>query len=174
MHQQIPKEIDPFRFAHQGRELEGEMSLSDMPRLASLLHSSEGSVRVYMAFDVDELGTPFMKGHFETTLMLTCERCMQAMAQPVDIEPWLGMIKHEKLAESLSDQYEPWVIEDAEMILPVEIVEDELILSLPIVAKHKEQCLPEELWTSGETEKVEQIEKKVSPFSVLADLKIKK
>jgi uncharacterized protein len=175
MHQQLPKEIAPFRFAQQGRELEGELSLNKMGRLADLLHDNEGTVDVKMKFDVDNLGTPFVRAEFTTTLSLTCERCMGAMDWPVSIETLLGLVKHEKLAESLAEQYEPWVLEDTEMVDPADLVEDELILSLPIVAKHEHDCLPEDVWYSGEKETEEgEAVKPDSPFAVLSALKTKK
>jgi uncharacterized protein len=175
MRQQLPKEIDPFRFAQQGREIEGELNLEEMERLADLLYSNEGKVEVKLKFDVDNMGTPFVRAEFATTLSLTCERCMGAMEWPVSIETSLGLVKHEKLAESLAEQYEPWVLEDTASINPADLVEDELILSLPIVAKHEHDCLPEEALFSGDKETEEgEAEKPDSPFAVLSALKTKK
>lgn len=175
MRQQLPKEIDPFRFANTGRELDGELELADLSRLAGSLHHTEGVVNVSMRFDVDDTGTPFMQGHFETTLALTCERCMQALTLPLSIDALLGLVKHEKLAENLADQYEPWVIEDHELVNPADVVEDELILALPLVPKHDYDCLPEEAWFSGDKDDEEpKADKPESPFAVLSALKSKK
>ena len=175
MRQQLPKEIDPFRFAHTGRVLEGELALADMPRLADALYDNTGLVKVVMRFDIDETGTPFMQGHFETNLSLTCERCMQELVLPVEIDTALGLVRHEKLAENLADQYEPWVIDDGEMSNPATVVEDELILALPLVPKHEYDCLPEDVWFSGEhKDEAEADNKAASPFAVLSALKSKK
>jgi len=178
MRQQLPKEIDPFRFASTGRELEGELALADMSRLAELLHDDEGVVKVSMHFAIDATGTPYMQGHFETTLSLTCERCMQALSLPLEIDTLLGLVRHEKLAEKLADDYEPWVIEDNDLADPAMVVEDELILALPLVPKHDEACVPHEAWFSGdeehEQEQTEIPDKPDSPFSVLSELKSKK
>lgn len=175
MRQQLPKEIDPFRFANNGRQLEGELALADMSRLSESLFDNSGSVAVSMQFDVDQTGTPNLHGHFETTLSLTCERCMQAVAFPVVIDTWLGLVRHEKLAESLAEQYEPWVIDDTDLVDPATVVEDELILALPLVPKHDYDCLPEEAWFAGDKEVEENpAEKPESPFAVLSALKSKK
>ena len=174
MRQQLPKEIDPFRFAQNGRELEGEVALASLSRLADSLHGNDGVVKVSMRFDIDQTGTPFMQGHFETTLSLTCERCMQELKWPLEVNTLLGLVRHEKLTASLADQYEPWVIDDTEMVDPASVVEDELILALPLVPKHDYDCLPEEAWFSGDKEVEEKPEKPESPFAVLSALKSKK
>ncbi|MTI64754.1 YceD family protein [Methylophaga sp.] len=174
MRQQLPKEIDPFRFANTGRELDGKVDLAEMPRLAESLRHTDGVVKVWMRFDIDDTGTPFMEGRFETTLSLTCERCLQEMTLPMEIDSLLGLVRHEKLAEKLSDQYEPWVVDDTELTDPVSVVEDELILALPLVPKHDEDCLPDEAKFSGDEEVEEKEAKPTSPFSVLSSLKTKK
>lgn len=174
MRQQLPKEIDPFRFANTGRELKGEVDLAEMTRLAESLRHTDGVVKVWMQFDIDETGTPFMEGHFETTLSLSCERCLQEMRLPMAIDSLLGVVRHEKLAEKLSDQYEPWVVDDTELTDPVSVVEDELILALPLVPKHDYDCLPDEARLSGDKEDEEKPAKPKSPFSVLSELKTKK
>lgn len=174
MHQQLPKEIDPFKFAHNGRELEGEVTLAKMPRLADSLYSKEGVVKVSMRFDIDPTGTPYMQGHFETTLSLICERCLGELTWPVTINSLLALIKHERLVESLADHYEPWVIDDSNFVDPATVVEDELILALPLVPRHDYDCLPEEAWFSGDKEIEDKPEKPASPFAGLSALKSKK
>lgn len=175
MRQQLPKEIDPFRFANNGRQLEGDLALATLPRLSESLYDNNGLVDVSMQFDVDRAGTPNLHGHFKATLSLVCERCMKELVFPVVIDTWLGLVKHAKLAESLAEQYEPWVIEDGELVDPATVVEDELILALPLVPKHEFDCLPEEAWFSGDKEvEGKPEEKPESPFAVLSALKSKK
>lgn len=175
MRQHLPKEIDPFRFAHTKREISGRVSLVELTRLTESLLSTDGEVEFRMQFDIDDTGTPFMQGRFKTTLSLTCERCLQELVLPMEIDSLLGLIRHEKLAEKLSEQYEPWVVNDAELTDPVTVIEDELILALPLVPKHDYDCLPDEAWFAGDKEeKSEEAAKPASPFSVLTSLKTKK
>jgi uncharacterized protein len=175
MRQHLPKEIDPFRFAHNGRELEGTVDVADLSRLAGALKNTSGQVNISMRFDIDATGTPFMQGHFETTLSLICERCMGELSYPLVIDTQLGLVKNETMISRLAEQYEPWLIEDNEQVDPVSIVEDELILALPLVPKHDYNCLPEEVWFSGDKEEIEaEPDKPASPFAVLSALKTKK
>ncbi|AFJ03797.1 hypothetical protein Q7C_2677 [Methylophaga frappieri] len=172
MHQQLPKDIDPVRFAHNGLYLQGQIPLSSMRRLTELLVSSDGEVAVEMQFDIDETGLPFMRGRFKTSVQLECERCLSPMTLVLDLQSLLGIVRFEHAVEGLAEQYEPWVLDDAKTVNPADVVEDELILALPIVPKHDFACLPDEHWQAGETEI--EVEKPASPFAVLAALKTKK
>ena len=173
MHQRLPKEINPFRLAHGGASLEGQLPLSELKRLQPSLAENEGIVDVAMRFDVDETGTPYLAGHFVTKLSVVCERCLQPMTVDIDIHCLLGLVKNEYKAERLAEQYEPWLVDDDnDTMNPASVVEDELILALPLVPRHDEACLPEDVWYSGEKE-VES-DKPESPFAVLSALKSKK
>jgi uncharacterized protein len=143
-----------------------------MPRLASSLANTDGMVDVKMRFDIDQLGTAFLEGNFKTQLVLFCERCSEPMNYDVDVHCLLGILKHEGKVPSLGEQYEPWIVESNDPINPASVVEDELILALPLVPRHDTACLPEDAWYSGEQEVAE--EKPASPFSVLSSLKTKK
>jgi len=172
MHQQLPKEIDPFRLANNGLRLEGELQLSKMARLSAAIDDDQGVVEVQLQFDMDETGTPFMVGHIKTQLPLVCERCMQSMMHHVDTDLSVGLIRHERQAEHLAEQYEPWLIDSDAPVELSAVVEDELLLAIPIVPKHEHACLPREMWQSGE-ENIGEEDKPESPFAVLSALKKK-
>jgi uncharacterized protein len=102
-------------------------------------------------------------------LPLLCERCNEELMFDATVDSALAIISSESKVESIAEQYEPWIIENDDPIKLSSIVEDELILSIPLVPKHEHACLPKEAWFSGE-EQVDD-EKPVSPFAVLSALK---
>lgn len=171
MHQQLPREIDPFRLAQNGLKLEGELQVSNLKRLGEILHSDEGTVNVFMHFDVDETGTRFLRAKFTSTLVIICERCNEPMSLDVEAHCLLAIVQNEHKIEGLAEQYEPWLIDSDEPVKLATVVEDELILVLPLVPRHEYECLPAEAWQSGEDDDEE--EKPVSPFAVLSELKSK-
>lgn len=173
MHHKLPKEIEPFRLAQNGLTLEGQLPLSDMPRLTELLQSDEGMVNVLMAFDIDDIGTPFLRGEFKTSVSLICERCMEPMVLDMNVNCLLAIVISERKIEGLAEQYEPWLIDNNDPVVLSTVVEDELILSLPLVPRHDEACLPDDVWSSGDNIEVSEQEKPVSPFAVLTELKTK-
>lgn len=174
MHQKLPIEIDPFRMAQNGLKLEGILPISTMNRLAGLLSDNEGEVAVTMNFDIDETGLPFMHGKFQSKLSLICERCMTPMLVNIGVECFLAILKSERKIEELAELYDPWIIENNDLVLLSSVVEDELILALPLVPRHEHACLPKEAWYRGDDIDESEKEKKVSPFDVLASLKLKK
>lgn len=170
MHQKLPIEIDPFRLAKAGLTLEGRLSLSVMPRLSELLQDNSGEVDVSMQFDIDKiLGLPIMTGVFKAALPLICERCSEPMVYEANIDCSLAIINSERKIEGLAEQYDPWIIDNDDPVVLSSIVEDELILDIPLVPKHSHACLPKGAWFSGEEQ--DDDEKPVSPFAVLSALK---
>ncbi|MCK4743796.1 MAG: DUF177 domain-containing protein [Sulfuriflexus sp.] len=176
MKDRLPEHIEPLRLARSQRLLHGRLPLSRMPRLASSLEVNEedaGEIDVDLKFDVDVTGIAWMEGHLTGTLTLCCQRCMQQLFMPIDATFKLAMVESESEIEQLGEQYEPLLLEDDSLVSVVELVEDELLLTLPIVPKHDtEEC------NAGE-EIVEQVvvevkpESKKNPFAALADLKSK-
>ena len=173
MHQKLPKEIDPLRLAQNGLKLAGKLAVTEMPRLLQSLTNNEGIVDVDIAFDVDEVNTPFMRGEFTTTVSMICERCMKAMPIDLKVNCLLAMVTNERKIEGLAEQYDPWLLESSDDILLSSVIEDELILALPLVPRHDEACLPASEWSSAD-EMVKEAEEKVSPFAILSTLKTKK
>jgi uncharacterized protein len=174
MHQKLPKELEPFRLAQNGLTIEGQIALSALPRLTQSLLSDEGVVDVKMAFEIDEIGTPYMKGDFTVSVAMTCQRCMSAMELELKASPLLALLKSERKVDGLADQYEPWVLDTNEPVLTSTVVEDELILSLPLVPKHETPCLPDDIWSSGDDIEISNDDKPESPFAILSSLKTKK
>jgi uncharacterized protein len=173
MRQKLPVEIDPLRLAQNGLKLNGELLLKDMPRLCESLVNEQGSVKVDLAFDLDEINTPFMKGGLLTDVSMRCERCMSPMVVPLSVNCLLAIVTSESKVATLAEQYEPWLLESNEPVSLNAVIEDELILALPIVPRHNESCLPSEAWSSGQESEVEEDEKPTSPFAILSSLKNK-
>ena len=166
----IPEHIDPFRFAEQNLQLEGIVKIADMERLNSNLSSNNDIVVVNMQFGIDEQGTTFLKGRLETKLSLLCQRCMEPFVYEIMSDFMLGVVKTLDEANALPEPYEPVLAKEGELALR-ELIEDELILNLPIIPRHEfEECkvklpLTDSGWEQGKSE---------NPFSVLESLKHKR
>jgi uncharacterized protein len=174
MHHKLPKEIDPLRLAQNGLKLDGQILLNTMPRLAGSLHHDDGLVDVGLAFDVDQIGTPYMKGEFNAEVSIICERCMSPMTMTLSVSCLLAMVVSERNIDSLAEQYDPWLLEDSDPVLLSKVVEDELILVLPLVPRHTRACLPSEAWSAmSEESEEDEGDKPESPFAILSSLKKK-
>jgi len=161
------KAIDPFVSARLGRTFEEDLPLNTMERLVPMLRDSQGKAAVILAFDMDLEGQPYFSGNIKATLMLACQRCMEALEYNVDIDIKLGLVRTEQQVAQLTESYEPVLIENDEVLLS-QLVEDELVLALPAYAKHDaDQCTGQSFYVELESKKPE----KINPFDVLANLK---
>jgi uncharacterized protein len=153
--------------------------------MASSLAVAEGLVDVDLRFGIDELGVHFMSGRLHAELAVICQRCMEAMRLPVEAEVSLGLARSDSEAERLPENYEPLLVGAEPMPLSA-IVEDELILALPIVPMHApEQCpastrpehaaddVPAEGSEPEADPEADQAADRANPFAVLRTLKEK-
>jgi uncharacterized protein len=171
--ERLPVHIDPIRLAETRRLLEGRIPLAEMTRLGESLQDSDGEVTVSLEFGTDNEGIRFMRGRIQAEVSLECQRCLETMRYPIDSEFALALVRSTVEAEALPSHYEPLLVEGEPLFLR-DIIEDELLLALPIVAMHApEQCSV----STGTAEEADDRRKdtgateKDNPFAVLADLK---
>ena len=173
MSEDMPVQIDVLRLAKKGSHLAGQLPLSRMTRLADLLNSTEGRANVELEFGLDGQHIPYLKGNVTTCLELTCQRCLESMQYPIDHTFLLGIVKSEQAASRLPDEYEPLLVDDQPSRL-ADIIEDEIILSLPVVAMHPEEdCPASKILLNMETNteaRSEANQDKESPFAKLGEL----
>lgn len=148
------------------RTFEGVLPLSSMQRLRGSLADTEGSARVEIDFDNDALRIPYIELRIEAKLPLTCQRSLQRFAYPVQVVQRLGLIRDEAEEEALPEGYEALLVGDDGMLRPADLVEDELILAVPVVPVAPETDLVERDWEPPE----EDIQR-ANPFAALSSLK---
>lgn len=157
--------------ADKGRTFRTQVSLADMQRLADKLSDTQGTLAVDMAFGRDDRGIRFLSGSISGQLHLICERCLGKMHWPLKLDYALGLVDSEGMIERLPEQYEPLLVEQEE-IRPLEVIEDEVLLALPMFPVHENEqdCKPRQLKEETE-EAVATDEARDNPFAVLAKLK---
>lgn len=150
--------IDGFEFASAGAKQQGVWPLRDFPRLRDVLASDAGEVAYEVSGVRDGRGRPSLRIKVKGTLMLRCQRCLEAMAFEVDTDETLVLAATlaEIHAEPADSHAPDRVVAGKEMAVR-ELIEDELILAVPYAPRH-EDCEP-----AGAAERSE----KVSPFAGL-------
>jgi len=189
--QRLPVEVDPFRLVEQGRELVGKLPLSDFPRLGDLLFAEDGlenktdqaAIDVTLVFDRGETGLPTINGIIKCELVMSCQRCLNAVETKLESELCVVLVTSDAQAETLQEGYDTWLVEDNRMFLQ-DFIEDEVLLALPIVVSH-EQCEPvreliealpddeRKQATDSLSANDEEEADKENPFAVLKNLKLK-
>jgi len=158
--------LDLRKFSDQERVIEGEAQVEDFPRLREYRDSLDQPVRVALAFCRDDDGRRRLQGHIQTRLILVCQRCLEPVEQDITAAVDLVLVWSEGQAKALPAELEPLLVVDDRMPLS-DLVEEELLLAMPLVALH-DQCprpLPD---GSGEREEDTDSD---NPFAVLAHLK---
>ena len=167
----LPGHVDPFRLCDQARSYQGRLELACLPRLAEALASPEGQVIYRIDCDRDEQRRARLRGSVDAELAVICQRCMGPMRLPVHVDFLLAVVKGEDEAAQLPDEYDPWLLKGETLDL-ASVIEDELLLALPVAPLHPvEDCSenPDD-WLLTDMEP-ETALKRENPFAVLAGLK---
>ena len=135
MFKELPAFIDPKRLASQGTNLKGVVALAQMSRLADMLCGiAQGEAQIDWLFALDDKLRTTINGRLQTQMTLLCQRCLQPMLYPVDVQVALIVQTEEQDDDELIG-YEPIILNSTQVSL-VKLIEDELILAIPIIAKH--------------------------------------
>lgn len=154
----------------RGVVLDGTLSTAKMSRLNALLDAPTGDVQVNLAFGRDEGGISAMHGRYQADVVMVCQRCLGQVVLTLDAECDVGFVSSDEAAKNLPRDYEP-VIVGAEGLDLHSLIEDELLLALPVVPMHPlETCQHPPGFEPDPAEPEEEAEKP-NPFSVLAKLK---
>lgn len=161
----LPDRVDVARQVQARRVFEGSLPLASMRRLRGSLANDEGEAHYSIEFGKDGLGVAYLALRVEAGLPLVCQRTLEVYVQRVVLDQRLGLIAREDQEASLPEGYEPLLVPDGQLAL-AEVVEDELILALPVVPLKPGAPLD---WKDAAEDAVE--EEAPNPFAVLGALK---
>lgn len=161
----LPKQIEPLRLVEKGEKLAGELGLDQMPRLADLILNPSGKVDVALHFTKDMQGLPWIYGKIHTQVEMACQRCLKPVSFDLEIAVNLRPVRSEADAEQLPESMDPLMVGEDPVLL-IDMIEDEILLNLPLVAKHEPACI-----ASVSTSEEEAAEKPLNPFATLRSTK---
>lgn len=162
-----PQHLDVAAFAAAAGRLSGSWPLTGLARLAEELMLSEGSVEWQVeGRELRSAGLTreiWLDLQASATVALRCQRCLAAVRVPVTVGRSFRFVADEREAQRLDGE-----IEDDVLVLEPAfdlraLVEDELLLHLPIVPRHDACPEPLPLRDTGEDRQ--------NPFAVLDQLR---
>jgi uncharacterized protein len=163
--QPIVMKIDLLEFARQGREAEGEIPIASLERVDS--PDPVGSLRWTATGTVGGRDqTPQLHLVVEGSIVLVCQRCLGPMQQPVAIDSHFVIAPDEATAAAFDDDDAVDVLAQSPEFDLNLLVEDEVILALPISPRHA-VCPP------GPADRAVGVQRP-SPFAALAALKVER
>ena len=175
----VPKRLDVKAFAEAGTTIEGEQLLRNYPRLFAETEARGGDTPVEWSA-TGELRNP---GHVQpeiwlhlradALLPLTCQRCLAPVEIEVEIDRAFRFVSDEGTAAAEDDESEEDVLALSREFDLVALVEDEMLMGLPIAPRH-ETC-PEQLPTAIADADFESPSAQAeNPFAILGRLKTPK
>lgn len=161
--------IDSLDFARNGREISGEVQIAELPRLLDMLENPQGILGYTVQGGVDKLGSHFLDIHVAARCQLRCQRCLNGLDYPVRFDTRLLLCDQaglDALDGNISGAEEAEfdsILADAHLNV-LDLLEEEILLSLPIAPKH-------EMGACQATDGENAHEEEKNPFAVLAKLK---
>lgn len=157
--------IEPSVFAREAGLLQGSLPIADLPRVLDALAETAGTIGYRVEGRISEQGRPQLLLQLDGALCLLCQRCLGSVAYPLLVRNVLEFVGDESglMQEEIEDDardFLPWRSEIDVMAL----IEDEIILALPLAPRHRQCDLPA-------SEQATEINVASSPFSVLGELK---
>jgi len=170
----LPRQIDPRKFAQQGVVISGLVELASLSRLCDTVSADKGSISAELVFGLNDRRLPQLTGQIQAELYVTCQRCLDLTPIEVPCQVDLAMVWDEESAAKLPKTQDSWIVAEGQTDI-YQVVEDELLLSLPIVSYHETECVPSTHFSSIDKAVSQQISdteaQKTNPFQVLGQLK---
>ena len=157
--------IDTFDFVSNNRMLRGKIILNECVRVKDYLYDNQGELKYKISGVLDKNDKSVLQVTIIGEISLHCQRCLGEITHLLDIHRDIYLAENENELSHL-DEIETidGILADSNLDV-LELIEDEIILSLPISPRHREnECSAQELTDSNS------IGKK-NPFAALAKLK---
>ena len=166
----LPQQVDIRSLASRQTLIEGTLTLADCPRLAQAGVLMEQPALARFQLGRDDEGRFTVTSSVQATLGLMCQRCLAPMEQQIETGSLMACVWSDEEAAALPTSYEPLVVGDVATL--AEIVEEELLLAIPVSPLHQGHCLSKE---QAEALSVQEDpvagEVKDNPFAVLEQMK---
>ena len=153
-----PGVIDGLQFARGRSEIEGTLGPERFPRLAQM-DCRAGEVAFSVRGGENAKGRLCLRVRASAVLELQCQRCLEPMQYPVEVNAELELCESPREVAEADDDTDR-MLATASMDV-AQMVEDELILALPDSPRHESCEIPDE----GRGKE------RASPFDALARLK---
>jgi uncharacterized protein len=134
--------INSLDFARNGRRISGEVKVAELPRMLDMLEDPQGILSYTVQGGVDKQGTHFLDATVVGQCRLRCQRCLNGMDYPVQLDTRL-LLRDQASMDVLDSKVAGGEDEEFDSILAdphldvLDLLEQEILLSLPIAPKHE-------------------------------------
>ncbi len=140
--------LDALNLAAAASVVEREFRLADLPRLLDRLAAPDGTAQARLALH-SAGGVPTGELAVRAEALLTCQRCLRPMRQALESKSQLAFVEREDSPVPADHEV---ITGDPRRVDLALLVEDELLLSLPLIPKHDDgdECAAREPPPTGD------------------------
>ncbi len=153
-----PVLINNLEFAQKNLEISGNLNIANCERLSDALSTSNenlANIRYTLVGAAKRMHLPSLRLSIDAKLPVLCQRCLEAMQ--INLNLSFDYLISEHLPEEIDENDETDWLEPSQHMNLGELIEDELLIAMPIAPVHEANCIKASL-QSG---------KKPNPFAVL-------
>ena len=172
----VPDRLNVGEFAQAGGQLSSAGPLASFERLAAeAVESIDGlqvdwSVHGEERRDAGGRAEPWLHLEASAELPLTCQRCLAPVRTRVEADRWFRFVADEETAAALDEELEEDVLVASRDFDLLELVEDELLMELPMTPRH--DICPQDVPLSAQDPDFDSAEtERANPFAALAKLR---
>lgn len=138
--------VELRRFCEESRTLDAAFSPTQLPRLLDSVADTAGGVSMQVRGWIDARDRPCLDLRLSGQLWVLCQRCMRPMA--VDVEVGQTLAFGDEGADEVLDAESVEVLPLLASVDLADLAEEELLLSLPMLPRHR-SCEPPGPATTG-------------------------
>lgn len=165
-------------FALEAAPLDARVPLAQLPRLADEAVQAVAERTVHfqalgsMRSDAAGAVVPWLQLHAAVEIDLVCQRCLEPVSTLVQFDRQFRFVESEEAALTQDEDSEEDLLVSSTQFDLLELVEDELLMALPVSPRH-EKC-PGDVKLSAVDADFAVASERPSPFAKLAQLKAPK
>jgi uncharacterized protein len=135
-----PAVIDAIEFARSEQTLSGSLPVANLKRLDDVLFDGAGTVAYSVEGVRDEKNRPHLGVAVTGRLHLQCQRCLGLLDYPLELSNTVRVVPQGMPLEDddVQDPDSPDVIETTGELDLAALIEDEILLALPLAPRHAE------------------------------------
>lgn len=168
--------LDVAAFIKANAVMEGQDPLTAFERLTQEAQAPVDGMHVSWYAEGEHVQETGGAGHLwlhlevDAQVPMICQRCLGVVQVPLQVSRSFLFVKDESTAEALDDEVEEDVLAISKDFNLRELVEDELLMALPLVPMH-ETCPQSIPMASSDIDFEQANTDKTNPFAVLAGLR---
>ena len=170
------RRLDIKAFAEEGAHVQGEQRLREYGRLLAetqgrgaespVVWTASGEIRNPLHVQPEV----WLHLQANATLPLTCQRCLASVDVPVSVDRAFRFVSDEQIAAAQDEESEEDVLALSRSFDLLELVEDEMLMEMPLAPRHEACPVPVKLAVEDADFDSVSVQRE-NPFAVLGKLK---